>query len=460
MRNPAAKGPARTTGEGERDVGTRVAVDDCGGGVTPRSLALCSATRSGCRGHDGTTGRRQDRGRAAADAARRPRLRGGHRSGGRRPLPTGPSRPHRRRPHPIHRPGLHGRTRRPINWRIRIRATVHAISWSETAIVLGLAVAPAPLVVLTTGTGVAIALLSMKPSPLKTAFGIAKSMLLAAGGGVALHTLGWSPQDTDLRHVIGMIGLAYIVAVVLDELLTLPVIAMATGTRSQALLGRPRARLTSALARFVLIAVTLIILQADPRLLLAVPPLVLSLHLLYSNQVKCPDRAAGLAAPRPHHRRAQRGRPGQGPHHRRHPGRRTLLRRRGRDRAARRRPHRPRRQRRHHLRRPGRRARPRWTAPSSPLALEGHDRTVDVGDAAAAVPRPGAALRAGAVHAAHLRLRAVHRRPQRPGVRRAGPGRRRARVRRHPRRADRAGQPPAPARPRAPSSSTPGTPTG
>ncbi|MEU0765333.1 hypothetical protein ABZ351_37470, partial [Streptomyces microflavus] len=107
-----------------------------------------------------------------------------------------------------------------INWRIRIRATVHAISWSETAIVLGLAVAPAPLVVLTTGTGVAIALLSMKPSPLKTAFGIAKSMLLAAGGGIALHTLGWSPQDTDLRHVIGMIGLAYLVAVVLDELLT------------------------------------------------------------------------------------------------------------------------------------------------------------------------------------------------------------------------------------------------
>lgn len=117
-----------------------------------------------------------------------------------------------------------------INWQIRIRATVHAVSWSETAIVLGLAVAPAPLVVLTTGTGVAIALLSLKRSPLKTAFGIAKSMLLAAAGGVALHGLGWSPQDTDLGNAIGMIGIAYVVAVVLDELLTLPVIAMATGT--------------------------------------------------------------------------------------------------------------------------------------------------------------------------------------------------------------------------------------
>ena len=200
-----------------------------------------------------------------------------------------------------------------INWRIRIRAPVHAISWSATAIVLGLAVAPAPLVVLTTGTGVAIALLSMKPSPLKTAFGVAKSMLLAAGGGVALHTLGRSPQDTDLRHVIG-IDRARLRRrdVVLDELLTLPVIAMATRTPLRRLFWDDLGlRLTSALARFVLIAVTLIVLQADPRLLLAVPPLVLSLAPALFQPGQVPDRAAGLAAPRPHHRRAQRGRPRQ-----------------------------------------------------------------------------------------------------------------------------------------------------
>ncbi|GAB3184183.1 hypothetical protein GCM10027259_41620 [Micromonospora palomenae] len=173
-----------------------------------------------------------------------------------------------------------------INWRIRIRATVHAISWSETAIVLGLAVAPAPLVVLTTGVGVATALLSMKPSPLKTAFGVAKSTLLAAGAGVTLHALGWS-ETADLRHAIGMVGVAYAVAVVLDEVLTLPVIALATGTQVRRLFRDDLGlRLTSALARFVLIAVTLVILRGDNRLLLAVPPLVLSLHLLYSNRVK------------------------------------------------------------------------------------------------------------------------------------------------------------------------------
>ncbi|MFG3422224.1 putative bifunctional diguanylate cyclase/phosphodiesterase [Micromonospora sp. NPDC048063] len=174
-----------------------------------------------------------------------------------------------------------------IKWRIRIRATVHAISWSETAIILSLAVAPTSLVVLTTGLGVAIALLLIKLPPLKAAFGVAKSMLLAAGAGATLHALGWPPSPTEFPHVVGLIGLAYAVAVVLDELLTLPVIALATGTRLGHLFREDLGmRLTSAAARFVLIVTTLLILRADPRLLLAVPPLVLSLHLLYSNRVK------------------------------------------------------------------------------------------------------------------------------------------------------------------------------
>jgi diguanylate cyclase (GGDEF)-like protein len=174
-----------------------------------------------------------------------------------------------------------------IKWRIRIRATVHAISWSETAIILSLAVAPTSLVILTTGVGVAMALLLIKLPPLKAAFGVAKSMLLAAGAGAALHALEWPPAPTEFPHVVGLIGLAYAVAVVLDELLTLPVIALATGTRLGHLFREDLGmRLTSAVARFVLIMTTLFILRADPRLLLAVPPLVLSLHLLYSNRVK------------------------------------------------------------------------------------------------------------------------------------------------------------------------------
>ncbi|MDT0527532.1 bifunctional diguanylate cyclase/phosphodiesterase [Micromonospora sp. DSM 115977] len=174
-----------------------------------------------------------------------------------------------------------------IKWRIRIRATVHAISWSETAIILSLAVAPTPLVILTTGIGVAIAQYIAKLPPLKAAFGVAKTMLLAVGGGAALHAAGGSPPITDLWPALGPIGVAYAVTVVLDEVLTLPVIALATGTRLRQLFREDLGlRLTSALARFVLIVTTLFILHGDPRLLLAVPPLVLSLHLLYSNQVK------------------------------------------------------------------------------------------------------------------------------------------------------------------------------
>ncbi|MEH0843029.1 bifunctional diguanylate cyclase/phosphodiesterase [Micromonospora sp. CPCC 205711] len=174
-----------------------------------------------------------------------------------------------------------------INWRIRIRATVHAVSWSETAIVLALAVAPASMVVLTTGIGSTIALLLIKPAPIKAAFGVAKSMLLASGGAVALNLLGSSPATGNFGRVIGVVAVAYAVTVVLDEALTLPVIALATGTRVVSLFRDDLGlRLTSAVARFALIATTLVILRVDPRLLLAVPPLVLSLHLLYSNRVK------------------------------------------------------------------------------------------------------------------------------------------------------------------------------
>nr|WP_238162058.1 bifunctional diguanylate cyclase/phosphodiesterase [Micromonospora endolithica] len=174
-----------------------------------------------------------------------------------------------------------------IKWRVRIRATVHAISWSETAIILSLSVAPTPLVVLTTGFGVAVALAVIKLSRLKAAFGVAKSMCLAAGAGTTLTILGWTNDLGNLTRAISMIAIAYAVIVVLDELLTLPVIARATGTGvGQLFRDDLGMRLTSAMARFVLIVITLLILRADPRLLLAVPPLVLSLHLLYSNRVK------------------------------------------------------------------------------------------------------------------------------------------------------------------------------
>jgi len=175
-----------------------------------------------------------------------------------------------------------------VNVQIRIRANTHGISWTEVAFLIGLAVAPAPWVVLCTGLGVGIARGIVRLPPLKLAFGVAKDMLVASAAGLALIVADWEWQTAapDLRLVVPLAA-AYLVAVILDEVIALPVIALASRT-SWAHLFRANwgLRLISAAARFPLIVATLLILRTNPWMLLAVPPVVLGLHLVYSARVR------------------------------------------------------------------------------------------------------------------------------------------------------------------------------
>jgi diguanylate cyclase (GGDEF)-like protein len=174
-----------------------------------------------------------------------------------------------------------------VKVRIRIRANNHDIAWTETAIVIGLAVAPAPVVVLATAMGVAITTALDRKPVVKALFGIGKNTLVAALAGLTLDSAGWKVGEQFITHLILPLSVAYLVAVILDELITLPVIAMATGERLRTLFWEDWGlRVATAVARLLVIIGTVAILRADNRLLLAVPPLVLSLHLLYSNRVR------------------------------------------------------------------------------------------------------------------------------------------------------------------------------
>ncbi|MFV2017460.1 putative bifunctional diguanylate cyclase/phosphodiesterase [Micromonospora sp. LOL_023] len=174
-----------------------------------------------------------------------------------------------------------------VKWRLRIRSTSHAITWGETAIVIGLAVAPAPLVVLSTGLGVGVVLI-VRPLPrIKALFAIAKNMLIAAAAGLALQLLGWTSPPSDLAGLLVPIAVAYSVAVVIDELLTLPVIALATHTNLWRLFHDGwGTRVVSAVVRYLLIIGTLAILVADQWLLVAIPPLILCIHLAHAGQAR------------------------------------------------------------------------------------------------------------------------------------------------------------------------------
>ncbi|MEH1164942.1 bifunctional diguanylate cyclase/phosphodiesterase [Micromonospora sp. CPCC 205539] len=170
---------------------------------------------------------------------------------------------------------------------LRIRSTIFSFAWVETAIVIGLALAPAPWVILCTGAGIACASLLSRLTAIQTAFGIAKHTLVAAGatGVILLLDRRWPPDG--FWDLFLLLGAVYLVAAVLDDLLAIPVIALASGTRiTRQFRNHLDLRLAGFAVRFVVAVFTLLILRADPRLLLAVPPLVLSLHLAYSARIR------------------------------------------------------------------------------------------------------------------------------------------------------------------------------
>ncbi|WP_422772529.1 putative bifunctional diguanylate cyclase/phosphodiesterase [Plantactinospora sp. WMMC1484] len=170
---------------------------------------------------------------------------------------------------------------------IRIRSTTHATAWVETAVVIGVALAPTSWVVLCTGLGVAIATRITKLSLIKTVFTISKNMLVAAAAGTTLALLGWAWPPRSPAYMIISLAAAYAVAALLDEAIGIPVIALAARTNILRHFGTNwDLRLVGFGVRFVVAVFTLVLLQVETWLLVAVPPLVLSLHLAYSTRVR------------------------------------------------------------------------------------------------------------------------------------------------------------------------------
>ncbi|MEV0153466.1 bifunctional diguanylate cyclase/phosphodiesterase [Micromonospora sp. NPDC050686] len=170
---------------------------------------------------------------------------------------------------------------------IRIRSTTHSTTWAEAAILIGLALAPWQWVILSTCVGVTVASATLRLTKIKTAFSVGKNVLVAAAAATTATQLSWHWSSASVGKLVGTLGVIYLVAALLDELLTMPVIALASGTRVVHLFrSNMDLRIAGFAVRFVATACTLLILRVDPRLLLAVPALVLSLHLAYSTRIR------------------------------------------------------------------------------------------------------------------------------------------------------------------------------
>lgn len=171
--------------------------------------------------------------------------------------------------------------------RVRIRATKLSTHWADAAIIVGLTILPTPWVAICTTVGTAVTVILMRLSHIKIAFNVAKDTLVAVAAGTTLALLGPVDLLDDPATTLWRMGSAYLVAVVLDDLCSIPVIALATRTS----LGRQvksnwDMRLVSLALRFGVAVMTLAILDMNLWLLIAVPPLVLCLHLWHSARLR------------------------------------------------------------------------------------------------------------------------------------------------------------------------------
>ncbi|WP_249713880.1 putative bifunctional diguanylate cyclase/phosphodiesterase [Rhizomonospora bruguierae] len=170
---------------------------------------------------------------------------------------------------------------------VRIRSAKYGMAWTGVAVFVGLAIAPAPWIVVFTALGVAVAKAVMRLPPIKQAFGVAKGVLSTAGAALVLGAFGPTTLIEDpVGHLAPLVA-AYIVYTIIDELFLIPVLALDTRTRMrERLLANLDIRFFGMAMHFAVVLVALVLLHQNRNLLFAVPPLVLSLHLAYSNRMR------------------------------------------------------------------------------------------------------------------------------------------------------------------------------
>ncbi|SDY18364.1 diguanylate cyclase (GGDEF) domain-containing protein [Micromonospora pattaloongensis] len=176
--------------------------------------------------------------------------------------------------------------------KIRVRAQIKAFSSTSAAILVAIALLPPPWVVLCTAAGVALANGLTRNQPIKLAFNVGKDTTAAALASLAAHRAGLLPTLEETGGVawgpqlVGLLAAAALYTVV-DELLGTRVMALATGRSWRKVAFQDSdSRITFRLANLVIAVATVAILSYGPGLLLAMPPVVVALHLSHVGRLR------------------------------------------------------------------------------------------------------------------------------------------------------------------------------
>src|SRR3954447_22855913 len=172
---------------------------------------------------------------------------------------------------------------------VRIRNIWHGSTWSEVPVLVGLALLPYPWVIACAALGVALHKLLIRLPLHRTVFGTAKEVVTASTAAVVFVIAG---GESGPHHTVGNIiaaTVAFVAMVIVDDLVFIPVIAIASHTPMRELVKQDwDIKLLGQGARLamVLVVIGLLAIGGEPLVLFVVPPMVLGLHLWHRQQVR------------------------------------------------------------------------------------------------------------------------------------------------------------------------------
>ncbi|MDP9798537.1 diguanylate cyclase (GGDEF)-like protein [Catenuloplanes nepalensis] len=172
---------------------------------------------------------------------------------------------------------------------IRIRSAIVSYNWSETGILLTIAFLPPHWALLCLAAGTALPKVRRRIRPDKIAFNTAKAVL-TAGLALAASTLIFGPLHGDhlsIPQQLAALVIAGAVLIVTDDLLAMPVLALATGgTLRQLVLGDWPIRLLTLIVKIGAALAAAATWRVDPPWTLIVAAVAVIVQLLYRNRMR------------------------------------------------------------------------------------------------------------------------------------------------------------------------------
>jgi diguanylate cyclase len=175
---------------------------------------------------------------------------------------------------------------------IRVRAGKVRASATSAAVLMATTVTPFGWIVIGMAAGVLVATLRARLAATKVAFNTTKESLVAGSASFTMLALDAPPTQpphlaADLGHYLATMPAAALAYAVADQALIYPIIALATGTSiRQRLAEHWDLRLVAQLAGLAVAAGATVLITIDQWLILALPPVVYTLHLASAGRIR------------------------------------------------------------------------------------------------------------------------------------------------------------------------------